>query len=146
MSFNRLDHYIEPFASQERLIKEYEKHGSLTIGFDFDGTVHDFHKVGASYEMVVNLLRDLKAINCKLICWSCFKDHDYIAKYLTAHNIPFDGINTDGITLPWQTRKPFFNALLDDRAGLSQVYYELKFLLLYLKLKNTQNDKGNSGS
>lgn len=132
------DPYLGTDAAFDRLYREYKKHGSLCIGFDFDGTVHDFHGTGASYPAMEELLRELKEINCRLICWSCYRHHDYIEAYLKKNNIPFDGINTDGIHLPWETRKPFFNALLDDRAGLHQVFWELKGLVRLIKTE--QND------
>jgi trehalose-6-phosphatase len=115
--------------SRERLINEYKKYGSLTIGFDFDGTVHDYHKTGATYEQVRQLLRDLKEIGCVLICWTAYKDLRFVEEFLKQNNIPFDGINTDGIKLPWESKKPFFSALLDDRAGLLDVYNDLRYLV-----------------
>lgn len=127
------DPYLDADSAFFRLYNEYKKHGSLCIGFDFDGTVHDFHKTGATYPRMVELLRELKELNCVLICWSCFQDHEYIAKYLKDNDIPCDGINTNGINLPWQTRKPFFNALLDDRAGLKEVYWQLRSLVWAIK-------------
>ena len=131
-----LDEYLTPGASQNRLIAEYYKHGNLCIGFDFDGTVHDFHNKGITYPNMAQLLRDLKSIGCTLICWTAYKDHEYVIKYLEANNIPFDGVNTDGIKLPWDTRKPFFSTLLDDRAGLIQVFNELTELVRIVKLGN----------
>jgi len=122
---NIIDEYLEEGKSGSRLINEYEKYGSLTIGFDFDGTVYDYHNSGASYEQVRQLLRDLKEINCVLVCWTAQKDLEFVEQFLKENNIPFDGINTDGINLGWSSRKPFFSALLDDRAGLKQVYDDL---------------------
>jgi hydroxymethylpyrimidine pyrophosphatase-like HAD family hydrolase len=129
-----LDEYLIPGTSGNRLIAEYYKHKSLCIGFDFDGTVHDYHKKGATYHQVIKLLRDLKEIGCILICWTAYPTHDYVIKYLEENDIPFDGVNTDGIKLPWETRKPFFSALLDDRAGLIQVFNELTELVKTVKL------------
>lgn len=140
------DPYLDSTTGYERLYREYKKHGSLCIGFDFDGTVHDFHKQGHTYPKVTELLRELKEINCVLICWSCYKDHEYIHKYLTDNNIPFDGINTNGIYLPWQTRKPFFNALLDDRAGLREVYNNLKALVIDIKLDKQDDSNKSEGN
>lgn len=119
------DEFLEDGKSGTRLINEYEKYGSLTIGYDFDGTVYDYHKTGATYEQVRQLLRDLKEIGCKLICWTAQSDLEFVEQFLKENNIPCDGINTDGIKLGWESRKPFFSALLDDRAGLIQVYEEL---------------------
>lgn len=130
-----VDEYLAPGASYKRLLEEYYKHGSLCIGFDFDGTVHDYHKKGVTYYMVIELLRDLKSIGCRLVCWTAYRDHEYVIKYLMGNRIPFDGINTDGIKLPWESRKPFFSALLDDRAGLIQVYDDLVALVKVVKEK-----------
>lgn len=130
---NKQDEYLEPGASLDRLIIEYDKYDSLTIGVDFDGTVHDYHKTGVSYENVKQLLRDLKSIGCKIICWTAYQHHDYVENFFKEHDIPCDGINTEGIPLPWESRKPFFSALLDDRAGLLQVYQELKILVELVK-------------
>lgn len=128
-----MDEFLVNGSSLERLIREYKKYGSLTIGFDFDGTVHDYHKTGATYEMVRQLLRDLKEINCKLVCWTAYEDLTYVDKFLKENNIPFDSINEGGIPLPWESKKPFFSALLDDRAGLLQVYTELRMLIKNVK-------------
>lgn len=130
-----MDEFLKEGASYKRLLEEYKRHGSLCIGFDFDGTVHDYHNKGETYEMVIRLLGYLKDIGCKLICWTAYKDHAYVMDYLTKNNIPFDGINIDGIPLPWESRKPFFSALLDDRAGLAQVYAELLLLVNTIKLE-----------
>lgn len=132
------DEYLAYGANYFRLCNEYEKYGSLVIGFDFDGTVHDYHHTGAKYDKVIQLLKDLKSINCKLICWTAYRDLDYVKAFLTNHNIPFDGINEGGIPLPWESKKPFFSALLDDRAGLRQVYQELTKLVETFKKKKNE--------
>ena len=124
-----MDKYLEESSVYDRLWDEYKQHGSLTIGVDFDGTLHDYHKVGDSHEMVRQLVRDLKQANCKIIIWTAYKDLGYVAEFCNEHNIPFDGINTDGIPLPWVSRKPFFNILIDDRSGLKEVYNDLTRLL-----------------
>lgn len=139
-----MDEFLEPTASYDRLYSEYKKHGSLCIGFDFDGTVNDYHNRGTSYTMVIQLLRDLKELGCKLICWTAYKDIKYVSEYLDRNNIPFDGINTDGIKLPWESRKPFFSALLDDRAGLRQVYHELSTLVIIIKHEKAQENGDQS--
>lgn len=127
------DEFLEDGKSATRLIKEYEKYGSLVIGVDFDGTLYDYHGTGATYEQVRQLLRDLKEIGCKIICWTAQNDLDFVDKFLKENKIPYDGINTDGIDLGWKSRKPFFSALLDDRAGLIQVYEELCDVVYFAK-------------
>lgn len=134
-----MDEYLIPRASFERLMREYRKYGSLNIGYDFDGTVNDYHGTGASYEMVKQLLKDLKAIGCKLVCWTAYEHLGYVAEFLEKNSIPFDAINDGGIPLPWETRKVFFSALLDDRAGLLQVYTELRELADIIMKENDKS-------
>jgi len=124
-----MDEYLEKGKSFQRLLAEYERHGSLFIGVDFDGTLHDYHKTGATYHDVRNLVRDLKKIGCVIIIWTAYENLDYVNNFCVEHKIPIDGINTDAIPLSYETRKPFFSALLDDRAGLIQVYEELSLLV-----------------
>ena len=87
--------------------------------------------------MFRQLLRDLESIGCKTICWTAYEDLNYVEKFLDKHNIPFNGINSNGIPLPWESRKPFFSALLDDRAGLIQVYNDLTKLVKQINYERT---------
>lgn len=128
-----MDEYLVKNSSYKRLYEEYKKYGSLVVGFDFDNTVYDYHKTGKSYEMVRQLLRDLESIGCKTICWTAQKDIDFVANFLDKNNIPYNGINSNGIKLDWESRKPFFSTLLDDRAGLLQVYNDLNYLVKTIK-------------
>lgn len=130
-----MDEFLRPNANMERMITEYIKHKSLVIAYDFDGTVHDYHKKGYKYHRMIHLLINLREIGCKLICWTAYEDHEYVRKYCNDNNIPLDGINTDGIQLPWTSRKPFYSYVLDDRNGLIQMYSELS-LLIYLVTNN----------
>lgn len=134
-----MDEFLKPNANFNRLLSEYLNHGTLVIGFDFDATVHDYHKTGESHEMVIALLRDLKRIGCKLICWTAHPNLDYVNNYLYEHKIPFDSINEGGIPLGWESKKPFFSALLDDRAGLITAYNDLKQVVTTIKSYN-END------
>lgn len=128
-----MDEFLKPNASYLRLLEEYKKYGSLTIGVDFDGTIHDYHKTGATYEMVKKLVSELKEVGCKIVIWTAFIDLNYVKEYCEFHGIPQDGINEGAIPLPWESKKPFFSALLDDRAGLQQVYQELDLLVKTIK-------------
>lgn len=132
-----MDEYLVPGMTYKRLLKEYNLHGSLFVAYDFDGTVHDYHKTGATYEDVRQLLRDLKGIGCKCICWTAYESHDYVVNFCKENNIPCDGVNTDGIPLSYDSRKPFYSVLLDDRAGLSEVYNDLTLLVQKVRFDNS---------
>lgn len=124
-----MDEYLKPNSSFIRLYNEYKQYGSLVIAFDFDNTVYDFHGKGEEYWEIIMLLRALKKANCYLICFTANSDKEFIVKYLTDNNIPYDAINENPPFFKCQERKIYFNALLDDRAGLQQVYSELSLLI-----------------
>ena len=134
-----MDKYLQPNSAYERLWAEYNKYGSLIVCCDFDDTLYDFHKAGNSYEMVRQLVRDLKEINCYIIIWTGNQDIDFVTKYLIENNIPFDSINDEAPVskklLNGKTpRKVYGNVYIDDRAGLFQVYQDLTKLI-----KNVRN-------
>ena len=129
-----MDEYLKTNASYNRLVKEYEQYGSLVIAYDFDNTVYDFHKKGETYIYVIKLLQRLKRANCHMICFTANTDYEVIVKYLNENDIPCDTINQNPPFFQSSARKIYFNALLDDRAGLLQVYTELIDLLHHFKI------------
>lgn len=133
-----MDKYLNDTANFERLLREYDRYGSLCIAYDFDDTIHDYHGTGHTYPLVKELIRDLKSIGCKLVCWTAYKDLGYVANFLDMNDIPFDAINDGGIPLPWESKKPFFSALLDDRAGLFEMYQTLRKLVDTIKARQNE--------
>lgn len=122
----KIDQYLIPGKSQERLIDEFVRYKSLVIAYDFDNTVNDYHEKGETYHNVIDLLRNLKRIGCYLIVFTANNNRAFISHYLKSNQIPFDSINEDPPHFKHhKARKIYFNALLDDRAGLLQVYNEL---------------------
>lgn len=134
-----LDEYLKPNASFLRLLAEYRKYKSLVIAYDFDNTLYDFHKKGETYKMVMTLLKELKSIGCYMICFTANEDTDFVLDYLKENQIPFDAINENPPFFKCEERKIYFNALLDDRAGLQQVYNELNLLITIIKQDNNEN-------
>ena len=130
-----MDEYLKPNASFLRLLKEYNEHKSLVLAYDFDNTVYDFHKKHETYDDVIELLRELKGVNCYLICFTANLDKQFIEKFLNSWEIPYDAINENPPFFKSDARKIYFNALLDDRCGLKQVYDELKLLIEIIKNK-----------
>lgn len=126
---NQQDEYLHFDASYKRLEEEYKKYQSLVIAFDFDNTVYDFHKKGNTYHRMIDLLKRLKLAGCYMICFTGNEDINFVIQYLRDNNIPFDTINENPPFFNSTSRKIYFNALLDDRAGLLQVYQELNLLL-----------------
>lgn len=141
-----MDQYLMPNASFKRLYEEYEKYGSLIVACDFDHTLFDFHEVGTTHNLVIQLLKDLHEIGCKIIIWTGNVNEKLVADYCESHGIEIEGINTNstvsekyygklGVVPP---RKLFANVYIDDRAAMHTVYAELE-LLVYL-IKKQRND------
>lgn len=120
-----MDRFLKHNSAYNELWKDYYKHGRLVVGYDFDNTVYDHHNTGESFEMVRQLIRDLKEIGSVVICWTANEDLDFVESFLTENNIPCDGINIDVRHPNLTSRKVHFDAVLDDKAGLTCVYYDL---------------------
>lgn len=135
------DFYLQETNVVNRLVKEWKEHGRLIVAYDFDGTVHDFHKEGHKYDMVVSLLRELKKMGCYLIVFSCseLERHDFIKNFLDRWDIPYDAVNENMPGLPFKGGKLYYNILLDDRAGLESAYYAL-----YDAMQIIKKEKGNA--
>ena len=137
----KIDQYLIPGKSQDRLIEEFIKYKGLVVAYDFDNTVYDYHDKGETYYNMINLLRNLKRIGCYLIVFTANNNRSFISHYLKSNQIPFDTVNEDPPHFKHHSsRKIYFNALLDDRAGLLQVYNELSNVVKFYdknELRNT---------
>ena len=135
------DPYVIDIVVIQRLVKEWVKHNSLIIAYDYDNTVFDFHNAGYEFDFVIHLLREAKQYNAKFIVYSCSPDsrHDEMREYLNSKDIPFDTINENIIELHGGSGKLFYNILLDDRAGLKTACSVLSAALTVMK-ENPQNE------
>lgn len=128
-----MDEYLVPHANFKRLYEEFKQYGSLSIGVDFDNTVNDYHKKGYTYPVVSQLLRRARKLGMAIHVFSANPDVDLIRRRMTELGIGIEGINTDGVKLGWESRKPFYSILLDDRAGLISAVDDLSMLVNVLE-------------
>lgn len=124
-----MDEYLVPNSSFLRLYEEYKKYRSLVIAYDFDNTVYDFHKKGNTYWQIITLLQKLKELGCICICFTANQDEEFVKSYCKTYNIPLDKLNENPDFFKSNSKKIYYNAFLDDRAGLQQVYQELLLLI-----------------
>jgi trehalose-6-phosphatase len=129
-----MDKYLNKQACYDRLLKEYKQYGSLVVAVDFDGTLYDFHNEGISFDDVITLLKDLKKIGCYIIIFTANEDNELITNYCTGMGIPFDSINENPPFFKSKALKIYYNILLDDRAGMSEVYEQLTTLVKQVKI------------
>jgi hypothetical protein len=124
-----MDEFLIPHANFKRLYEEFKQYGSLSIGVDFDNTVHDFHKKGYKYPIVTELLKRAQRLGMSIHIFTANPDHDLVKNHMEGLGVLISGINTDGVVLGWESRKPFYSLLLDDRAGLISAVDDLNILI-----------------
>lgn len=124
-----------------RLLEEWIKYERIVIAYDFDNTVYDYHKEGHTYNNVIELLRESKALGAHLIVFTASpkEKYNFIRAYLNLNNIPYDSINANPSFIPIKEgRKIYYNILLDDRAGLDSAYEILKTVVEIIKNERSE--------
>lgn len=113
----------------KKLLEVYHKHGNLYIAFDFDDTVRDFES-GLPIYPVVEVLKECVTRGFKLILFTCREGSSLqvAIDWCKEHNISPTYVNANPETI-LSGRKPYYNILLDDKAGLSESLEILKSLL-----------------
>lgn len=133
------DRYLCDKRVFSRLCADYKKHKSLFIAFDFDNTVFDYHKVGDTFPKLEEILIKCKKNGMKLILFTANEGEllDKCVSYCREKGFEPDFINESPVT---STRKPYYNILLDDRAGLSSAYSVLNRFIRYAAVKMPKKD------
>jgi hypothetical protein len=127
--------YLSDTACAYRLVDEYKKYGSLVIAYDFDNCVYDYHSKGHDYWEIIEVLRECRELGFYLIVFTAEKDENKVSDTLILKGIPFDAINENPPFFKSDSRKIYFNLLLDDRAGLLSAYNQLKETIQIIKNK-----------
>lgn len=142
----RIDHG-HPFgkeACKKRLLEEYHKYGKLIVAFDFDNTIFDYHNNGGDYSEVINLLNKCYKLGFHLILFTCETNlQELCIKQMKTAKLlgldeDFELYTNESPVFP-NSEKPYYNILLDDRAGLEESYEILKYVVDEIKL----NQQGN---
>lgn len=129
-------HSLNTEGASKRLIKEYETHGKLVVGFDFDNTIFDVHNAGINCSEIINILQECKKLGFTLCLYTAELREDWLkwkVGYCKHFGIEPDYVNESPL-IPG-TKKPFFNILLDDRAGLESAFQSLKEVIIYANSK-----------
>ncbi len=124
--------YFDTAACVERLLKEQREHGRLIVACDFDDTVYDFHGAGHTYDLVLALLRRCQAQGFWIMLFTgTHSDRwEWQKAWLAERGIEVHSVNSNPFPLPFGNHgKPYYNLLLDDRAGLWQACDTLAALL-----------------
>lgn len=126
----------------ERLKREYLKHGSIIVAYDFDNTIYDFHDQGLNMQGTIDTLRKAYALGMDMFCFTANSDHKLISLNISKLlKIPVDNqkINCSTLDYMFLGRKPYYSILLDDRAGLDSSLRTLNQFLFFVE-KNQLTD------
>lgn len=132
--------FYHPFCysgSFGRLCQELDTHKKLVIGFD--NTIFDVHNKGGDYSQVISVLQRCKELGWTLCLYTAELREDWLkwkVDYCKHFGIEPDYVNESPLIKG--TKKPFFNLLLDDRAGLEEAYTLLIKVIDYADSKSNQ--------
>lgn len=135
--------YTQHSATQ-RLWEEYQKYRKLVIAFDFDNTIFDYHNSGLDVKDTIDLLKRCSEEDFIMVLFTSNEDEkclQWMKDYCLHFGIRVDYINESPIM---NTRKPYYNILLDDRAGLQEAADTLNSVLNLIEInrdKLNQSDK-----
>lgn len=130
-----MNHPFNNEGATKRLLEEYIRYKTLIIGFDFDSTIFDYHENGGDYSEIIELLKECKRLNFNLCLFTIPDRLDWKFKVCANLGITPDYVNESPIVFEDGDNKPYFNILLDDRAGLESAYYTLKNVVDYANFK-----------
>ena len=108
----------------QKLIKAYNQHGSIIVALDFDDTIFPYtenHDIKERCEALIELIQSIRK-HIVLCLFSCDNEHTmrYKVKIMELSGINPDFVNDSPVKIHGETKKPYYNILLDDKAGLSE--------------------------
>jgi hypothetical protein len=132
------DPYFDTQRCVDRLYQWYKQHNTLIVAFDYDDTLYDFHKVGFKYTKIVKILKECEILGFTLIIFTAHtteKECEDIKKIVNKKfKLHVKYVNCSPV-MP-TTKKPYFNLLLDDKAGLGQTYNILSQVIIKIWKKS----------
>jgi hypothetical protein len=136
-----IDRYFSSEQMAYQMVRNYWKHDNIIVACDYDDTLVGFHNKGDRHNRMVQLMQYLSTDKdrFKLILFTAREDEELqeAKDFCEDMGIEFDYFNESPVTANGkETRKPFYNVLFDDKAGLGQTY---EAFLLFLKMIRDEN-------
>lgn len=132
LNYTAADPYVSEFRPAERLCAEWKTHSSIIIGVDFDDTIYDCHSNGFVFPYTISTIKRAQELGAKLCVWTANRDKELVERTWNELGLKYDYYNESPIVFHKNQVKPYFNLLLDDRAGLESALRTLnKAMVLY---------------
>ena len=139
---SRKDPYLDKLSCITRLVKEWEIHKSLVIAYEFDNTVaHPSNDEQFAYPVLIDALREAEALGLHLLVFTGRQEDQInnVVTYLNTNRIPFHYVNKSPEYIKFESQKPFYNLLLDSRAGLAEGLSHLQGVIAHIRsVKSTR--------
>jgi hypothetical protein len=106
-----------------RLRNEWEQHGKIIIGVDYDDTISPWKWTKEELQDTVNVIKEAQLVGAYVVIFTaCSKDrYAEITDYVKSLGIRIDAINQNPINIPYGNEsKIYANIFLDDRGGLEE--------------------------
>lgn len=116
--------------AEKELAMQYEKHGEFIVAYDFDNTIRDFPS-GEPLEDVIALIKRCQSVGMITYLWTCRSENrlSEAVEYCNKYGLYPTHINDMPNILGATGRKPYYNILLDDKAGLDSSMLTLNNVL-----------------
>lgn len=115
-----------------KLISNYKQYNNLIIGVDFDDTIRNWF-TGQPINEVVSILKECNDLNLTICLYTVREDKELHEAYEYCKGIGLNISYLNYSPLSPGMRKPLFNILLDDRAGLNESLNILKEVIEKIK-------------
>lgn len=107
-----------------KLVEVYKEHGKIIVGCDFDDTIFPYTEVDDIKDrckMVIDLIQSIRS-EIILCLYSCDSPRNlrYKAHIMDLNGIKPDYIMESPVKITEYDTKPYFNILLDDKAGIHE--------------------------
>lgn len=136
---------FEEFTEKQitKLVSTWNKHKILRIAVDFDSTIFPWDDTEASTcTYVIYMLKKASELGAHITLFTC-RDGYLLEKALNhckQFDLHFNDINPTKPFQPHFSSKPYYNILLDDKAGLGESIYILSSAIeKYYKIYETNN-------
>lgn len=134
MSNRKFTHPYNKDFTIERLRTKYRLHKSLIVGYDFDHTIFDYDGIGGDFSCVIDLLRECSELGFTMCLYTAEHSQRRIQEkieYCKELGLNVDYVNESPALAG--TKKPYFNILLDDTAGLEEAFHILATIVDEIK-------------
>lgn len=126
----------DPYASTakcvRRLLDVYRTHGCILVACDWDDTLAPFREPSDTHDRAHDLLRRCKRLGFKIMLFTAGAPVRYegMLRQMNAWGFAADSVNANPIPLSCgNSGKPYYNILLDDKAGVGQAMDILEWTL-----------------